>query len=503
MALGILARVVIGIVVAAVPGIAGVPSTAASQEAARHGLPGLPARVLFVQRAFDPRMPGVEPATWEAAKKACETLFLRLFGCPVQLRDLGTVDPVRTFERHGVDPGSPGRDLAAGFLPEGEQRARYVKRVADGIKGELPDRIRLYLPAATRSLKSPHELAEAIVRVFEERARGVLEAGRRAATALGRGGRLLTMGAWGEALQRQSAADLIVTNVPVLYSHQDGSSIHALVRGGLIGGFATWSNRSRPHGGAALTTTHPLSSSDPAVRVAGGEALAPDKLSMALAAVMTHELAHLMFRLGDNYSHPGCVMHPPAGLDYHRFWFVTDPVRFCLPCNRRARVFEISRDARAREKERRLPEALALYRRTVECSPDDPEVLNDAAWFLVQYGIEPGQAVAWARKAVELSPGAAHIIDTLGCAQMATGDLRQAAANLELACRLTRESGVDDRGEIASHLAMAHLASGDYAKAAKSLGDAIHEGAGRSLLKTVLAVLGALQNSLPSPKRLF
>lgn len=148
------------------------------------------------------------------------------------------------------------------------------------------------------------------------------------------------MKAWTTVAQL-AGLDLVVTNVPVLYGHADGTALHALARGGLIGGFAHEDGRRKRAGGTCVATSYPLVSGDPAVRVLGGERLSNSDVPLGLAALMAHELGHLLLGLGDNYEHRRCLMRPPAGLEFHRWWLGTTPVRSCALCNLSTRLREL------------------------------------------------------------------------------------------------------------------------------------------------------------------
>lgn len=74
-------------------------------------------------------------------------------------------------------------------------------------------------------------------------------------------------------------------------------------------------------------------------------------------------------------------------------------------------------------------EAIIEYQKAIELSPDQPEILNNLAWLLLTVKerdvLDPGQALALAKKAVILEPSG-HILDTLALAYWQNGFTEQA-----------------------------------------------------------------------------
>ena len=77
----------------------------------------------------------------------------------------------------------------------------------------------------------------------------------------------------------------------------------------------------------------------------------------------------------------------------------------------------------------RYPEAVLEYKKAIELSPEQPEVLNNLAWLLLTVSdkaiVDPEQALTLAKQAVILEPNA-HILDTLGLAYWQNGFPEQA-----------------------------------------------------------------------------
>jgi tetratricopeptide (TPR) repeat protein len=81
------------------------------------------------------------------------------------------------------------------------------------------------------------------------------------------------------------------------------------------------------------------------------------------------------------------------------------------------------------------PKALADYDKATELGPNDANLHNNLAWDLATHadapGREPGRALQWAKKAVELEPNEGAYWNTLGIASYRAGDWKAALAALE------------------------------------------------------------------------
>ena len=86
----------------------------------------------------------------------------------------------------------------------------------------------------------------------------------------------------------------------------------------------------------------------------------------------------------------------------------------------------------------RYQEAVVEYKKAIELSPEQPEVLNNLAWLLLTVPdkqiFDPVQALTLAKQAVVLDPNA-HILDTLALAYWQNGSAEQATLAEERALR--------------------------------------------------------------------
>lgn len=431
--------------------------------------PPLTPRTLSVQRVIDSRFPELTPAGWEEAKAHLITLLRDLYNLDVTLEDRGVMAPPAFFRKFGVAITPPTGGLRDTLLAPLPERAKFVERIRRSIKDEPKEKVAGYLPPGT---DPKLELHEAIAQVYETRANALLNGaegvmGKLEPETLG----LVTMAPWSAVMRDKLAPEVMITNLPIAYGWRDGTALHALVRGGLIGGFASFSGASRFQGGAMITI-NPLLSPSRVVRDVAGPPPAPAAAARATGALMAHELSHLMFHVGDNYTHEACLMHPPPGLDYHRWWFEAAPIGPCPTCNRDARIHEFARAAGELADAGRLDDAVAAYAKAVAAAPERAELLNEAAWFCAERRIGLDLALEWAREGVRLQPKAPHILDTLGWIEALTGRTAPAIEHLALA----RTHAERDTAEITFHLALAYFSGGRWPEGAQAAREAFTQG---------------------------
>ena len=108
-------------------------------------------------------------------------------------------------------------------------------------------------------------------------------------------------------------------------------------------------------------------------------------------------------------------------------------------------------------------EARAVYERMLKRSPTDLQTLNNLAYLLTENLDSAAAAVPLAERAALIAPGDAQVLDTLGWAQLKSGNLDAAARNLELSVRARAASGNT------LHMAHLQLARGQKDAAIESL----------------------------------
>ncbi len=110
---------------------------------------------------------------------------------------------------------------------------------------------------------------------------------------------------------------------------------------------------------------------------------------------------------------------------------------------KRVSLATVSGAARTAAQAGKIEEAVKSYEAAVELAPKNAELLNSYAWWLITLEPEekrnPERAVELARRAVDLSIGAGHIVDTLAYALYQAGELEEAVEFAEKAAKLCPE----------------------------------------------------------------
>jgi tetratricopeptide (TPR) repeat protein len=108
--------------------------------------------------------------------------------------------------------------------------------------------------------------------------------------------------------------------------------------------------------------------------------------------------------------------------------------------------------------------AVAAYEKAIELDPKFARAYNNLAWLLATCADaksrNPGQAVAHAKKAVEIAPEPTYV-NTLGVAHYRAGDWKAAIAALDKSMELRKGGDSNDW----FFLAMAHWQLGEKGKA--------------------------------------
>jgi len=109
----------------------------------------------------------------------------------------------------------------------------------------------------------------------------------------------------------------------------------------------------------------------------------------------------------------------------------------------------------AYERAQQWSKAEADFRKSLQLSPDQANVLNYLGYSMIEKRINIPEAMDMIRKAVELKPNDGYIVDSLGWAHYHIGDYEEAAKHLERAVELRPEDPI-----INDHLGDAYWHSG-------------------------------------------
>ncbi|MGI9297440.1 MAG: tetratricopeptide repeat protein [Gammaproteobacteria bacterium] len=106
-----------------------------------------------------------------------------------------------------------------------------------------------------------------------------------------------------------------------------------------------------------------------------------------------------------------------------------------------------------------VPEAVALLEYMTELFPDAADGWNALGYVLADHTLRLDEAEQFIKKALEISPGSANILDSLGWVYYRQGRLDEALLYLQ------RAAAQSDSAEIAAHLGEVHWRLGEHAPA--------------------------------------
>lgn len=113
--------------------------------------------------------------------------------------------------------------------------------------------------------------------------------------------------------------DVVITNQIVASAETYDMSVHSSIRGGLTAGTTTYSKRGRFNTYAYIMVYPMLNDSDMLVTLRNDEHYSDEQVTSYAAALLTHELGHVLLHLGHPFGNQNCVMYPTPLLKY-REW---------------------------------------------------------------------------------------------------------------------------------------------------------------------------------------
>lgn len=114
--------------------------------------------------------------------------------------------------------------------------------------------------------------------------------------------------------------DVVITNQIVASAETYDMSVHSSIRGGITAGTTTFSKRGKYNGYAYIMVYPMLNNSDMLVSLRNDENYSSEQVTTYAAALLTHELGHLLLHLGHPFGNQNCIMYPTPLLKY-REWY--------------------------------------------------------------------------------------------------------------------------------------------------------------------------------------
>jgi len=113
--------------------------------------------------------------------------------------------------------------------------------------------------------------------------------------------------------------DVVITNQLVASAEIYDMSIHSSIRGGITAGTTAYSKQGKL-GGYVYAMVYPmLNDSEMLAELRNDEHYSSDQVTTYAAALLTHELGHLLLHLGHPFGNHSCIMSPTPLLKY-REW---------------------------------------------------------------------------------------------------------------------------------------------------------------------------------------
>jgi len=123
--------------------------------------------------------------------------------------------------------------------------------------------------------------------------------------------------------------DVVITNQIVASAEVYDMSVHSSIRGGITAGTTTNSKQAQFNAYAYIMVYPMLNDSEMLVKLRNDEHYTSEQVTTYAAALLTHELGHLLLHLGHPFGNQNCVMSPTPLLKY-REWYQSLDASQCL-----------------------------------------------------------------------------------------------------------------------------------------------------------------------------
>jgi hypothetical protein len=123
--------------------------------------------------------------------------------------------------------------------------------------------------------------------------------------------------------------DVVITNQIVASAEVYDMSVHSSIRGGITAGTTTYSEQSQFKAYTYIMVYPMLNDSDMLTQLRNDEHYTDEQVVTYSAALLTHELGHLLLHLGHPFGNQNCVMSPTPLLKY-REWYEGLDAAQCL-----------------------------------------------------------------------------------------------------------------------------------------------------------------------------
>ena len=114
--------------------------------------------------------------------------------------------------------------------------------------------------------------------------------------------------------------DIVLTNQLVASAESYGMDVHSSIRGGLTAGTTTYNKNTQFNSYVYIMVYPMLNDTDLVTTLRQDETYTEQQIINYSAALLTHELGHLLLHLGHPFGNKHCIMSPTVMLNY-RDWY--------------------------------------------------------------------------------------------------------------------------------------------------------------------------------------
>ena len=114
--------------------------------------------------------------------------------------------------------------------------------------------------------------------------------------------------------------DVVLTNQLVASAENYGMDVHSSIRGGLTAGTTTYNKNTQFNSYVYIMVYPMLNDTDLLTTLRQDESYTEEQIINYSAALLTHELGHMLLHLGHPFGNKHCIMSPTVMLNY-RDWY--------------------------------------------------------------------------------------------------------------------------------------------------------------------------------------
>ncbi len=123
--------------------------------------------------------------------------------------------------------------------------------------------------------------------------------------------------------------DVVITNQLVASAELYGMDVHSSLRGGITAGTTTYSRLAKYNSYVYVMLYPMLNDNTLLEKLKGDRQYSAEQITNYAAALLTHEIGHLLLHLGHPFGNDACVMSPTPLLRY-RSWYESLDASRCL-----------------------------------------------------------------------------------------------------------------------------------------------------------------------------